>query len=98
MGRVSESRFAFREADEVERDWRVGEVSLPEGAGGGGMLTGSATPLDSVSEPAALPSAGLLDRVSEAEVEAKTVEVAAALAMEGSRGFRSAVEERRRIS
>lgn len=86
MGRVNESRFAFREADDVDRDWRVGEVSLPEGVGGGGMTAESTRPPACSLESAGMSSVGLLDKVSEADVEAKTVVVAAELAIEGSRG------------
>lgn len=41
MGSVNERRFAFREAEEVDRDWRVGEASPAAGAGGGGIADAS---------------------------------------------------------
>jgi hypothetical protein len=55
IGNVSESRFAFREADDVERTERVSNVSLA-GGGGGGMKVDDAVfvmidPLPSTCSP-----------------------------------------------
>lgn len=96
IGSVNESRFAFREAVEVDRDWRVGEVSLPEGVGGGGMTAESTRPSLRESKPFVL-SSWLADELSGVEVEANMVVVAADVAMDEAAGFRSAAEERRRI-
>lgn len=97
IGSVSESRFALRDAVEVERDWRVGEAaSAPEGSGGGGMASMSPPLLRRVvSIPIAVSSwaiAGMECSVVESVV------VVASGSVRGSTGARSAAEEQRRRS
>lgn len=94
MGSVKESRFAFREAEEVDRDWRVGEASPAAGAGGGGIADASV-----FSMVGSMPSV----EFSQERLEMSgTIVVVVAEGNEvitrGVTGLRSAAEERRRIS
>jgi hypothetical protein len=97
IGKVRESRFAFRDAVEVERDLRVGELAstpVPVGNGGGGIASVSPPALNGPDSSAIMVVSWAMTGV-ECSGEGSVVVVASGSAR-GSTGARSAAEEQRR--
>lgn len=96
IGRVRDKRFALRDAVEVERDLRVGELGA-DGSGGGGIIASASTPvLRGTLDVSIVGSSWATPGVECSEVE--SVVVVASGPLRGSTGARSAAEEQRRRS